>query len=37
MFRFVLVDRVGHEIKECWEVNEKRAWDQLIDSYYEKK
>ena len=36
-FRYILVDKMGHEIDDCYAVSEKKAWDELIEKFIEKQ
>lgn len=33
-FKFLLVGRSGDIIDDCWESNQKKAWDLLIENKY---
>ena len=37
MFKFILVDRMGNKVDECWEINEKRAYDAIYEKFYDKQ
>ena len=37
MFKFNLIDWTGSVVDSCYEVNEKKAWDVLIEKFIDKK
>lgn len=36
-FNFKLVDRMGNVVAECFSINEKKAWDTLIERYADQQ
>ena len=35
-FRFILMDQKGSVIEDCWEDNEKKAWDLMEEKYIDR-
>ena len=36
-FNFKLIDRMGNVVDECFSINEKKAWDTLIERHADKQ